>query len=248
MNGTAKVEELVLLGGRSAARIVCDSSLIPTPGRYVLAHEPASAALLANALFLGGSCSGGFVAAPPIHSAWRPGAELNLRGPLGHGFTLPAHARHVALVCIGNDPARLLPVAELALSQNAAVALVCDDPPDHLPLQLEIQPERALPDVLGWCDYAAYDVEQSALGDLLRRLIQLRDTAEAGAFRSAGAHADSVWRLGRMRCLQCSHARRFPAGVRGWTGVRCGLTARSKLGEPGRFVLRRDRRRRGWLP
>ena len=180
MNGTAKVEELLLLGGWRTARIACESALIPSPGRYVLAHEPASAALLATPLFLGGGRSGGFVAAPPVHSAWRPGSELNLRGPLGRGFSLPAQARRVALVCIGCDPVRVLPVAELALKQNAAVTLVCDDPPDQLPLQLEIQPERALREVLGWSDYAALDVERDALDDLLLKLRQVRWPGGAG--------------------------------------------------------------------
>ena len=173
MHGTARLLELVLLGGKTAARISCDTALVPSPGRYLLAHESASGALLASALFLGGSTSGGFIAAPPIPSEWKPGSELNLRGPLGRGFALPAGARRVALVCIGSDPARLLPVAEAALRQNAAVTLVCDDPPDNMPLQLEIQPQRSLVEVAAWCDYAAYDVQQEALEDLLRQLNEL---------------------------------------------------------------------------
>jgi hypothetical protein len=178
MRGTARVVELVLLGGNTAARIACEAALVPAPGRYVLAHEPASGALLASALFLCGSTSGGFIAAPPIPSTWRPGSELNLRGPLGRGFVLPAGARRVALVCMGSHPARLLPVAEAALRQNAAVTLVCDNPPDHLPLQLEIQPQRTLGEVTAWCDYAAYDVLQEAFVDLLRQLNELGGTAE----------------------------------------------------------------------
>jgi hypothetical protein len=180
MNGTARVEELVLVGGRGSARISCEPALVPAPGRYVLAHDPDSGALLASSLFLAASSSEGFIAAPPLPSAWRPGSELNLRGPLGKGFVLPPRARRVALVAgMGVDTARLLPVAEMALHQNAAVTLVCDDPPDQLPLQLEVQPERALAEVCAWCDYAAYDVERDALKDLMRRLDGIGDTALA---------------------------------------------------------------------
>ncbi len=177
MNGSARIEELVLVCGCRSARIACDAELIPSPGRYVLAHEPASAALLASPLFLGGGSPGGFIAAPTIPGMWRPGSELNLRGPLGHGFTLPTAARRVALVCIDVNPARLLPLAGLALAQNAAVTLVCDAPPEQLPLQLEIQPERALREVLSWCDYAACDVERESLGDLLGRVGKLGSAA-----------------------------------------------------------------------
>jgi len=192
MYGTATVVELILLGGRHAARIACEPSLVPSPGRYVLAHEPASGALLASALFLGGSIADGFIAAAPIPTAWRPGSELNMRGPLGHGFTLPGVARRVALVCSGADPTRLLPVADAALRQGAAVTLVCDDPPDQLPLQLEIQPHSALEDVCAWCDYAAYDVERNALADLLRRLSDLG--------RAAGPTDSEVLVLTAMPC------------------------------------------------
>jgi hypothetical protein len=180
MNGTARIDELVLLGGKTAARISCDPALVPSPGRYTLAREPATGALLASALFLGASHPGGFVAAPPVPPAWGPGSELNLRGPLGRGFTLPRKARRVALVaCTAAEPARLLPLAEIALCQESAVTLVCDDLPDQLPLQLEVQPGRALREVCSWCDYAAYDVELAALGDLIRRLNGFRDLAAA---------------------------------------------------------------------
>jgi hypothetical protein len=178
MNGTARVDELLLLGGQTAARISCESALVPSPGRYTLAHAPASAALLGSALFQGESSAAGFVAAPPIPSSWLPGTELNVRGPVGHGFVLPAGSRRIALVAhAGVDPLRLLPLAHAGLAQDAAVTLVCDDPPDGLPLQLEVQPSRALRDVCSWCDYAACDVTRANLEDLVRRLDDLRETA-----------------------------------------------------------------------
>lgn len=166
----------MLHGGSSAARIACDQALIPSPGRYVLAHETGSAAILASALFLAGSCPGGFVAAAPIPLEWRPGSELNMRGPLGRGFTVPPQARRVALSSIGVDPARLLPLAEEAFRQHAAVALVSDDPPADWPLPVEVHPAQALREVCAWSDYTAFDVEQETLGDLVQRLNDLRRT------------------------------------------------------------------------
>jgi NAD(P)H-flavin reductase len=178
MNGTAWLDELVLLGGRRAARLSCGPTLVPSPGRYVMAHAPATGALLATALFMGASCPGGFIAGPPIPMDWRPGSELNLRGPLGHGFKLPAHSQRVALVAVADvDPSRLLPVAERALRQNAAVTLVCDDAADQLPLHVEVQPRSALLEVVSWCDYAAFDVTREALDELAGKLTQLKGSA-----------------------------------------------------------------------
>ncbi len=155
----------------------------------MLAHEPASGALLASPIFLGGASTGGFIAAPSIPMVWMPGSELNLRGPLGHGFTVPNAARRVGLVCIGLNPARLLPLADLAFAQNAAVTLVCDNPPEQLPLQMEVQPERALREVLTWCDYAACDVERESLGDLLGRVSKLAAFGAVSEVLVQGSHA-----------------------------------------------------------
>lgn len=167
MNGSGRVEALVLNGDHSTARIQCDPALIPAAGRYILAHESASGELLASALFITERAPDGFVAAPPVPSVWKPGSQLNLRGPLGRGFTLPPQARRVALACIGVDPARLIPLAAAALGQQAAVTLVSEAPPVDVPLQLEVQPLQALSEVWAWSDYAAFDVEKDGLGELL---------------------------------------------------------------------------------
>lgn len=174
MNGTARVDALVLHAGRRAARLECDPALVPPPGRYILAHDGASAALLASPLFLAESTSHGFIAAPPIPQEWSPGSDLNVRGPLGRGFALPPQARRVALACMAADVARLLPLAAQALAQHAAVALVCDAPPEDLPVQLEVQPPQSLRDVWAWSDYAAFDADQEGLQELVNRLGTLR--------------------------------------------------------------------------
>src|SRR5574340_282419 len=176
MHGTASIHALVMQGGHSTARILCDAALIPSPGRYVVAHEARSAAILATALFMAGDFPGGFLAAAPIPPEWRPGSQLHIRGPLGRGFVLPPEARRVALSAVGVDATRLLPLAEAAFRQNAAVALVSDDPPADLPLQLEAHPVEALGDVCSWSDYTAFDVQQEAVGDLVKRLNELRRT------------------------------------------------------------------------
>jgi len=173
MQAEAKITELTLLDGKPAARILCPPRLIPAPGQYLLAHADGSdsppalrSSVLAASIFAVRIFAGGFLAAPPVPPSWTPGTRLLLRGPLGHGFALPASARRVALIAFDNSSARLMPLIELALKQEAALVLVCETPPDDLPLQVEVQPLRALSDVCNWADYAALDAARESLPGL----------------------------------------------------------------------------------
>ncbi len=166
--GSAELIE-IYLNGKSAGRIRCDPRLVPAPGQYLLAQalsEPD--APLAHPVFSAGLCPGGFYAAPPLPADWRPGAHLNIRGPLGKGFQLPPTARFVALAVFGEDPARLLALAEPALTQNAAVVLLADAAPEGLPAAIEISPLSALPETLRWADYIAFDLPRAALPTTLK--------------------------------------------------------------------------------
>jgi hypothetical protein len=166
MQAEAKVTELTLLNGSSSARILCPPKMIPAPGQYLLAYADGSDAPLAASVFVARVFADGFLAAPPVPSTWIPGTCLNLRGPLGHGFNLPVSARRVALIAFDDSPARLLPLLDLALKQGSSIALVCETPPDDLPLQVEVQPLRALSDVYHWADYVALDAARESLPGL----------------------------------------------------------------------------------
>lgn len=145
------------------------------PGQYLLAHQDGSDAPLASALFSARFFDDGFLVAPPAPAAWRPGTRIHLRGPLGHGFSLPVTARRVALIAYDTAPSRLLALPALAFKQDASVTLVCAHPPDDLPLQVEVQPLRALADVCAWADYVAADVARESLPRLIENL---RDGSE----------------------------------------------------------------------
>ena len=86
---------------------LCPPDLIPAPGQYILAHARGSDSPLAVPVFFSDSAPNGFRAAPFLPLAWTPGTQLNLRGPLGHGFSIPAFARKVALIAFDESPARL---------------------------------------------------------------------------------------------------------------------------------------------
>ncbi len=166
MQGEGQVSELVLLDGAASARIGCPPGLVPLPGQYVLAYEPGSMSPLSTVLFRSATFSNGFVAASPLPSTWRPGTQLQMRGPLGHGFSLPASAQHIALVAFRCSSRVLLSLLDLPLAQHAAVTWVGDRLPEDLPLQVEAQPPHALQDVCKWADYVAFDLPREALPEL----------------------------------------------------------------------------------
>src|SRR5512143_1598064 len=122
--GKGQVLELLLEDGCRYARVACPSSLIPSPGQYLLASDGSNSPLPVP-LFHTDSAPDGFTATAPLLDSWRPGMELTLRGPLGRGFTLRTAARKVGLVPWDDSRARLRGLIRLALKQEAAVVLVC---------------------------------------------------------------------------------------------------------------------------
>lgn len=159
-----KIAEIYLDG---SARIVCPPDLIPAPGQYLHAHAGGSDLPLPVSLFPSlYSTPDGFRTAPGIPSAWQPGETLFLRGPIGHGFSLPPSARKIALVAFDSTPARLQGLIPLALKQNAEIVLFCDAAIMDLPEVVEIQPLKTLSGSLHWADFAALDVDRENLNRL----------------------------------------------------------------------------------
>jgi len=177
MQAEGIIKELVLLDEKPCGRIQCDPSLIPAPGQYLLAYADGSDSPLAASVFSAKSFADGFLAAPPMPTLWAIGVRLHLRGPLGHGFILPKDARRVALITYdtqqasaSDSPTRLFALLDMALKQEASVALVCQTPPADLPLQIEVQPMSALLDICDWADYIGMDVVRESLPELKKML------------------------------------------------------------------------------
>ncbi|MDX1378317.1 MAG: hypothetical protein R3307_05670, partial [Anaerolineales bacterium] len=127
-----QVVELLLEYGLHHARISCAANLIPSPGQYLLAGSASRPDSLPASIFSTESApeSGKmapqrqFIACAPIPEFWTPGTELYLRGPFGHGFSVPPSARNIALVAFDDSPARLQALMQIGLKQGAAVTLV----------------------------------------------------------------------------------------------------------------------------
>ncbi|NOT03845.1 MAG: hypothetical protein HOP27_04525 [Anaerolineales bacterium] len=150
----------------SSVRIICPPELIPSPGQYTLAHARGSDSPLAVPVFFSDSAPNGFRSAPLLDSPWNPGAQLNLRGPLGRGFSIPIFARKVALIAFDESPARLRGLISIALKLDAEVVLVSDSALDDIPEAVEVQPIQAMLDIYQWADYAAFDVARENLNQL----------------------------------------------------------------------------------
>ena len=170
--GKGQVLELVLEDGVRQLRLSCLPSLIPSSGQYLLAGDESDAPLPVP-LFHTDSAPQGFIAAGSIPDSWRPGVTLGLRGPMGRGFGLPDSARKVGLIALNDSPARLRGLIRPALQQGAAVVLVCESNPEHLPDEVEVQPLSALQDIVEWSDYLACDVEREKVDQLRERLGRL---------------------------------------------------------------------------
>lgn len=150
-----KIIERFLDERRATARLECPASHLPKPGQYLMAFDPESDAPLAVQVFSAGNTRDGFLSATELPKSWQPGISLSLRGPFGHGFALPPAARKVALVAWDASPAYLLSLVAPARSQEAAISLVCEKPPEDLPADIEINPPSAFTEISHWADYMA---------------------------------------------------------------------------------------------
>lgn len=153
---TGYVAEQQLSSGEERLLISCPEEVIPAAGQYLLAAE--HGAIQATPLFPAGKWKRGFTATSPVPDAWRPGTELTLFGPLGHGFHLPGDVRRLVIVALGKTNSRLLPVVNMVSDSNTSITLFSDALPGELPPDLEAFPLQDLPESLAWADFFAVDV------------------------------------------------------------------------------------------
>ena len=162
---TGRVSEIRLGAGKTAeVCLICEESTVPSAGQYVLGFDPDDPGeVLSTPLFPIEMTSRGFWAAPLTPTRWAPGIKLNLTGPHGHGFSLPANIQRLGMAVLGDTVSRLLPlVHQMALTQGG-MTLFTDLPLPKLPSALEVHPLAALKDALDWPDYLALDIPLESL-------------------------------------------------------------------------------------
>jgi dihydroorotate dehydrogenase electron transfer subunit len=149
----APVESQVLSPlGRPGVRLRLPPSAIPAPGQAVLgcrpdADDPFRLPLLPFALH-----ADGLSALIPEGTAWQPGEQLDLLGPVGRGFRPPAARRRWLLAAMGASPEVLLPLMNQGIERGVSLAMFTDSSVPTLPPQVEVSTD--LDSALEWTDYA----------------------------------------------------------------------------------------------
>lgn len=168
--GSGTIIELRLGPDGMSGRISIPPGLRPAAGQYLTAsaHDPSAA--LPVVIFPSQIGHEALRISAPLPPGWSAGMTLALRGPLGNGFHLPPSARRLALASLEGNPARLLPLADQALAQRAAVAIYAATTPAGLPAEVEVLPPDLLPEALAWADFLALEASPASIPDLRARL------------------------------------------------------------------------------
>src|SRR5258706_2921678 len=174
--GVGQITEIYLDG---SARVDCVPELVPASVQYLLDYAFDSDIPLAATVFFYDSSPNGFRAALPLQSSWTLGTRLNLRGPLGRGFLLPASARKIALIAFDDSPTRLYGLISLGLKQNSEVDLVCNSTLQDVPEIVEVQPLQQASEICKWADFIALDVARENLNQLKEMLKGLEQVPAA---------------------------------------------------------------------
>lgn len=169
-----RVTEIRLKAGmQMEALLTCHAEAVPLAGQYLLASDSGDpGAVLGTPLFITETAESGFWAAAPIPVGWRPGTELELVGPLGHGFNLPGNIQRLGLAAFGETSSRLMPLIRQAGFVHRSMTLFTDLPLPSLPTFVEVYPAAALVEALDWPDYLVIDLPLERLPEL-RRLLGL---------------------------------------------------------------------------
>jgi dihydroorotate dehydrogenase electron transfer subunit len=167
-HSTGRVIEVRLgSGGHTEACISCPEGAVPSAGQYTLASDPSdSNSILRTPIFLVEKSMQGFWAAPLFPTTWGPGTDLDLVGPLGHGFDLPRSIQRLGLAAVGDTVSRLMPLVHQAVNTHIGMTLFTDLSLPKLPAVVEVYPLGSLKSSLDWPDFMALDVPLDGLAGL----------------------------------------------------------------------------------
>lgn len=128
--------------------------------------------LLPSALYPAMDEDGQWYLAGSIPSGWQPGVSLNLRGPIGRGFSLPRRIRRVACVSLDERIYYLLPVMRQAFLQAAEVVYCGPPTPLRLPPWVEMFTLEQWQEWWEWAEYIAVQGSLLAVGTFFNRLAE----------------------------------------------------------------------------
>ncbi len=149
------LKEVYLTEGGLLGRLDLPLSLRMSPGQYLMARCQDVLEPLPTPLFKMGALEGPWLGNLP--ASWLAGMTLQVRGPLGHGFTLPVGCQNLVLASLTGSATRLLPLIQIALNRGIAVTLLADTLPPDLPLEVELLPLADLSQAPVWADVLAIE-------------------------------------------------------------------------------------------
>jgi len=137
--------------GQAAVRLLLPAAAMPAPGQVMLACRPGGDDPLRQTLLPVGLHANGLTVLQPEGASWQPGEELDLLGPVGHGFRPSSSCRRWLLASLGVNPDVMLPLMNTGIDRGASVAMWADSPLPTLPPQAEVPSD--LEPALDWADY-----------------------------------------------------------------------------------------------
>lgn len=149
-----------------------DSPFTISPGQYLLTWRDGDADPLPVIVYPVSLIEDNLLKLDKIPTHWVPGDHIHITGPLGHGFSLSSDSHFVALLAPDGESERLMPLAQLALKQNASVSLILGSLTDKesllttLPEALEVHDLSNIQNILLWADFLAIDLKIEDLNNL----------------------------------------------------------------------------------
>jgi hypothetical protein len=137
--------------GQAAVRLLSSAAAIPAPGQVLLACRPGGDDPLRHTLLPIALHTDGLTALQPGGTSWQPGEQLDLLGPIGHGFHPSPSRRRWLLAALGVGPDVLLPLMDMGIERGASMAMWAGSPLPPLPPQVEVPSD--LEHALDWADY-----------------------------------------------------------------------------------------------
>lgn len=170
-----QIKEIIVdAKGYHSIWLTCPPGTIPSTGQYLYAWAPSDPdETLGVPLFLARADRGGFLSAADVPHHWQPGFQLEFRGPLGRGFSLQRVVGNLLLVALGDVIDRLIPLVDLALENDLAVALFTDCHLPNIPSAVEVAPVKDLPGAIDWARFFYIDLPLTMLPSL-REILGLK--------------------------------------------------------------------------
>jgi hypothetical protein len=156
--------------GQLAADITCSGGMAVIPGQYLSINIPDQISTIPDICFPL-RINDQLLQVSPVPNDWRPGQQVEVRGPYGHGFSVPQISKKVCLVCWDRHPNRMMDLLQKIIRDHKEVILVWDafqQAVDSLsiPEDVEIMGLPNLEDALRWADFVGMDCPVNLLSQV----------------------------------------------------------------------------------